>query len=457
MAFLLLVDDDADLRSSLSRILCAKGHSVSEAPDAAAALAAVETQPVELVFLDLSLPDADGLKVLEDIRGAEPSLPVLILTGNSDVSTAVRAMKLGAADYLLKPFSNEELLVHLERALRESRLEREVARLRERLVRGGPPALRCQSPAMRAVYDAVERVAPTDLTVVLQGESGSGKEVVARLLHDLSLRREGPFLAVDSGALPPSLVESELFGYEKGAFTGADRQKLGQFELAAGGTLFLDEVANLPLEAQAKLLRVLQERRIRRLGGKKDLPVDVRVLAATNKDLAEEVGAGRFREDLFHRLDQFALTLPPLRDRKEDIEPLARHFLLEAGQQLGRRVADFTPEALVRLRRRPWPGNARELKNAVTRAALLADGRAVGPEHLAGGEAVLRPSKPASASALPLKQASRRAAAGAEKQSILRALSLAAGNKARAARLLRIDRKSLYNKLRRYRIKSSKM
>ncbi|MBI5244357.1 MAG: sigma-54-dependent Fis family transcriptional regulator [Elusimicrobia bacterium] len=457
MAFLLIVDDDADLRTSLSRYLAAKGHSVSQAPDAAAALASVETQPVELVFLDLSLPDADGLKVLEDIRRAEPGIPVLILTGNTEVSTAVKAMKLGASDYLLKPFSNEDLSVHLERALRERQLEREVVRLRERLTHQAGAALLCGSPAMRAVYEAVDRVAPTDLTVVLQGESGCGKEVVARLLHEKSPRREGPFLAVDSGALPEALVESELFGYEKGAFTGADRPKLGQFELAAGGTIFLDEVANLPLEAQGKLLRVLQERRIRRLGGKKDVPVDVRVVAATNRDLGAEVRAKRFREDLFHRLDQFTLNLPSMRERREDIEPLARHFLREANRQLGRRVAGFSAQALACLRRRGWPGNVREIQNVVTRAALLASER-IGVEHLAaeggGTEAPRRePVRRVPPASLSLKKASRRAAGEAEKKVILEALALTASNKARAARLLGIDRKSLYAKLRKYRLK----
>lgn len=457
MALLLVVDDDADLRTILCRYLEAKGHSTRQAPDAASALKAVEGEPVELVLLDLSLPDAGGLEVLESLRRLEPDLPVLILTGNADIGTAVRAMKLGANDYLVKPFGNEDLALRVQRALREARLETEVARLREHITRRERESVfRGAGPSMAAVYEAVERVAPTDLTVVLQGESGCGKEVMARLLHEKSARREGPFAAVDSGALPESLVESELFGYERGAFTGAERTKPGQFELASGGTLFLDEIANLGLEAQAKLLRVLQERRVRRLGGKKDVPVDVRILAATNRDLSAEVRSGRFREDLFHRLNQFMLRLPPLRERPEDLEPMARHFLGEACRQLGRGAAFLSASALKVMAAYAWPGNARELKNTVTRAALLCD-QTIEPEHLGlsavqeagAGEAGAAEPSPAG---LDLKKAAREASIRAETALIKEALLRSGDNKAKAARLLGIGRKSLYDKMRRCRI-----
>ncbi|MEK7657514.1 MAG: sigma-54 dependent transcriptional regulator, partial [Elusimicrobiota bacterium] len=435
MALLLVVDDDADLRAALVRYLEAKGHSTLQAPDAGSALKAVENEPVELVLLDLSLPDAGGLEVLESLRRLEPDLPVLILTGNADIAVAVRAMRLGANDYLVKPFGNEDLALRVQRALREARLETEVARLREHLTRRErEPVFRGSSPSMAAVYEALERVAPTELTVVLQGESGCGKEVLARLIHETSARREGPFVAVDSGALPEALVESELFGYERGAFTGAEKTKPGQFELASGGTLFLDEIANLGLEAQAKLLRVLQERRVRRLGGKKDVPVEVRILAATNRDLAAEVRAGRFREDLFHRLNQFMLRIPPVRERPEDLEPMARHFLREACRQLGKSGASFSGEALRVLASHGWPGNARELKNTVTRAALLCE-QTIEPEHL--GITASPPTPPAEHEAeaagpgvagtkvLDLKKAVREATMRAESALIREALARA--------------------------------
>ncbi|MBI4422871.1 MAG: sigma 54-interacting transcriptional regulator, partial [Elusimicrobia bacterium] len=311
----------------------------------------------------------------------------------------------------------------------------------------------------------LRKVAPTDLTVVLGGESGCGKEVFARLVHETGGRRKGPFVAVDCGTLPTTLVETELFGYEKGAFTGAEGTRLGHFELAAEGTLFLDEIGNLSLEVQSKLLRVLQERRIRRLGGRKDLPIDVRVVAATNLDLARAVREGRFREDLFHRLNEFMIVLPPLRERMEDLLPLARHFLEEANRTLSRSVPGFSGEALRRLAAYHWPGNIRELRNTVLRAVLLADGP-IEPGHLQlpGSGAPPSPAPPpraeAAASATPeepsdlaLKDQVRAAKSETERRLIGEALGRARQNKSEAARLLGIDRKALYQKMKRYGLK----
>ncbi|MBI4349091.1 MAG: sigma-54-dependent Fis family transcriptional regulator [Elusimicrobia bacterium] len=464
---LLLVDDDRDLCLALTRFLSAKGYSVRAAHDPEGALRTAGDEPFDAVLLDLFLGATDGMDVLRGIRGLEPDLPVLILTGHADVPTAVNAMKLGAADYLLKPFTNEELALHVDKVLRESRLRREVTRLRAQLGRQSRPSIVVgDGPAIRAALDQLRKVAPTDLTVVLGGESGCGKEVFARLVHDMSQRRKAPFVAVDCGSLPTTLVETELFGYEKGAFTGADSTRLGHFELAAEGTLFLDEIANLSLEVQQKLLRVLQERRIRRLGGRKDIPVDARVVAATNADLPRAVREGRFREDLFHRIDQFTITLPPLRERMEDLIPLARHFLEEANRTLGRSVAGFSAEALRRLAGYHWPGNIRELRNTVLRAALLSDGT-IEPPHLnlpgTARETVLAPApapQPVLIAAVPpvaaaperlaLKDSVREATAATERRLIVQALERSNRNKSEAARLLGIDRKALYAKLKRY-------
>ncbi|MBI5201080.1 MAG: sigma-54-dependent Fis family transcriptional regulator [Elusimicrobia bacterium] len=455
---ILLVDDDRDLCTALSRFLTAKGFSVRSTHDPEGALRAAGDEPFDLVLLDLFLGATDGMDVLRGIRGLEPDLPVLILTGHADVPTAVNAMKLGAADYLLKPFTNEELALHVDKVLRESRLRREVTRLRAQLGREKKPGIVTgDGPAIRGALDQLRKVAPTDLTVVLGGESGCGKEVFARLLHDMSSRRKGPFVAVDCGSLPTTLVETELFGYEKGAFTGAESMRLGHFELAAEGTLFLDEIANLSLEVQSKLLRVLQERRIRRLGGRKDLPVDARVVAATNADLPRAVREGKFREDLFHRINQFTITLPPLRERMEDLIPLARHFLEEANRTLGRAVPGFSAEALRRLAAYHWPGNIRELRNTVLRAALLSEGT-IEPPHLQLPGPVLaaaaaRDPEPVSAGAggkIGLKDSVRAATAATERKLIAEALERSGGNKSEASRLLGIDRKALYAKLKRY-------
>lgn len=455
---ILLIDDDPELCASLSKYLSAKGCEILALQEGKSGLEHVRSEPIEVLLLDLYLKDSDGMELLRQARELEPGLPIIILTGHADIASAVKAMKLGATDYMVKPFSNDELLLAVEKALRAGRLEREVDLLRRQLKTQATQPVFGSSPAMQKALEAARKVGPTNLTVILEGESGTGKEVMARLLWSSSPRRDRPFVAVDSGALPETLVESELFGYERGAFTGAEKRKPGQFELASGGTIFLDEVTNLSLDIQAKLLRVLQERRIRRLGASRDLPVDVRVLAATNRNLEEEVRRGRFREDLYHRLNEFRIVLPPLRERGEDIYSLAEHFLKESCRQLVKTGMRMSPGFRERLLSHSWPGNVRELKNAVLRAVLLARD-VLEPSHLAGGLSPFTGEPPASgrmgtvpAVRLSLKAVSKKARAAAEREIIVQALNKASNNKVRAAKILGIDRKSLYNKLKQYRL-----
>jgi DNA-binding NtrC family response regulator len=361
-------------------------------------------------------------------------------------------MKLGALDYLIKPFGNDELLLIIEKAVKERRLKREFDALRSHVRRAhGAEPVTGSSREIKNTAALARQVASTDLTVILSGPSGCGKEVWAREIHRLSDRAGSPFVALDCGALPENLVESELFGYERGAFTGADRRKPGLFEAAFGGTLFLDEIANLTPGTQAKLLRVLEERRIRHLGGKKDIPVDTRVIAAANRDLPVCIKEGVFREDLFHRLNQFTLKVPSLAERKEDIPALAAYFLREAEKLVNKKIENISDSALAALTAYTWPGNVRELKNAIIRAALLSGGEIL-PEHLALGGAV--PQAGTGAASAPenfdLKDNLHQARERTERRLITAALAQTGGNKLKAAKLLSIDRKALYNKLKEY-------
>jgi two-component system nitrogen regulation response regulator GlnG len=452
---ILIVDDDPDARNLLVELCLAEGATVLEAETGAAALEALARATPTLVLLDIGLPDIDGLEVLRRITTAWPGLPVVMVTGTDDVRTVVEAMRLGAHDFVPKPFANEQVRLPVRRALERQALLGEVERLREEVASGEVlGALTGLGAEMREVVARIKQVAGSPLTVLVQGETGTGKEIVARAIHQDSPRRTRPFLAVDCGALPENLIESELFGYERGAFTGADRRKEGFFQLAHGGTLLLDEVANLALATQGKLLRVLQERQVSPLGGRGPLGVDVRVIAACNVPLEDEVLAGRFRQDLFYRLDEFRITLPPLRARRGDILVLARRFLDEASVEMKRHVRGFTVEAEAWLLQHAWPGNVRELRNVVRRAVLLAQDL-VAPEHLettpgaTAGPAAAEPA-PAGAPASTLKEARARGAAEAERQAIRGALTAARGNKSEAARLLKTDFKTLHLKMRQY-------
>jgi two-component system response regulator AtoC len=375
----LLADDEKNMRWVLSEALTAEGYEIIEAADGKEALAAVKDMPPDLMVLDHKMPRPDGMEVLRRLRADGHVFPIIMLTAHGNVATAVEAMKAGATEYVTKPFDLDELKLAIEKAIRIGELSAEVDRLRAELDRDWDvDGIVAADQRMVGVLSTVEKVAPTSATVMIYGESGTGKELIARAIHRLSPRGLKPFVEVHAGALPETLLESELFGYEKGAFTGALIAKPGRFELANGGTLFLDEVGDITLSVQVKLLRVLQERRFERLGGTRSIDIDVRVVAATNRDLQQLIADGQFREDLFYRLNVVPITLPPLRQRRSDIPLLVAHFLekYNAGKKT------FTPEATLMLMDYPWPGNIRELENTIERIVILAPGDEIGVADL---------------------------------------------------------------------------
>jgi len=375
----LIADDEKNMRWVLSEALAAEGYEVIQATDGKEALAAVEEQHPDLMVLDHKMPSPDGMEVLRKIRAKGETFPVIMLTAHGNVATAVEAMKAGATEYLTKPFDLGELKLSIDKAIRISELSAEVERLREELDRDWDvDGFVAADPRMVEILGTVEKVAPTAATVMIYGESGTGKELIARAIHRLSPRSAKPFVEVHAGALPETLLESELFGYEKGAFTGAVTAKPGRFEMANGGTLFLDEVGDISLGVQVKLLRVLQERRFERLGGTRSIDVDVRVVAATNRDLQQLIADGTFREDLFYRLNVVPITLPPLRQRQGDIPRLVAHFLVKY-EASGKTITNDAMEALSSY---PWPGNIRELENAIERIVILAPGEEIGMQDL---------------------------------------------------------------------------
>jgi two-component system nitrogen regulation response regulator GlnG len=378
---ILIADDEDGLRWVLEKGLKQAGYRVTAVKDGEAALQEVGAEPFDLILLDIRMPGVDGLTLLGKIREARPDAQVVIMTAHGTMETAIQAMQRGAYDYLAKPFDMDEVLLLAERALTARRLSQEVSRLKTGLQEVWEfGALVGRHPRMQEVYKTIGRVASSDVTVLLRGESGTGKELVARAIHHYSRRAGHPFVAVSGAAIPANLLETELFGHERGAFTDAKERKLGKLELAHGGTLYLDEVGDMPLDLQAKLLRALQERVFERVGGHDPIRVDLRVLAATNRDLEAMMSEGRFREDLFYRLNVVTLALPPLRERREDIPLLADHFLAKYAADLGERVV--APEALDRLVGYDWPGNVRELENVLQRAMVMAGGGAILPEHL---------------------------------------------------------------------------
>lgn len=380
---ILIVDDEPHLPHQFARFLRKRSYQVYTAADGEAGLQAVRENTIDLVLLDLRLPKLGGLEVLRRIRELDNELPVVILTAYGDVQTAVEAMKLGASDYLLKGFDLEELLLVVQRALETSAMSRELRQLRKERSDNYPfKYIIGNSPQMRYVFDLVERVACSDASVLIMGESGSGKEVVARAIHEQSRRASGPFHPLNCAAIAQNLLESELFGYEQYAFTDAKKQKRGLLELADGGTLFLDEIGEMPLDMQAKLLRVLETRSFFRLGGSKEVEINVRILAATNRNLERAMKEGLFRSDLYYRLAVLNITLPPLRERPNDILLFASRFLEEYNRSLGRTVRRIAPEAQQLLLAYSWPGNVRELKNVIERAVILSNGDEILPVHL---------------------------------------------------------------------------
>ena len=373
----LVVDDERGVRESL-RMLLGSECTVAEATSVDEGLAALADSPPDLVLLDLVMPGRSGFEFLSGLASVPDPPPVVVLTATRNVATAVEAMKRGAADYVTKPFEIEALRIKVRQLLARRDLEREVEALRARVEDGEQVgALLGRSGAMREVFRTVRRVASSTATVLIRGESGTGKELVAHAIHELSPRAAGPFVALNCAAMPAALIESELFGHERGAFTDARERRVGRFESASGGTLFLDEIGELEPGVQAKFLRALEERRIERLGGSAPIEVDVRVVAATNRDLERDVAAGRFRADLFYRINVVPMELPPLRDRREDVRLLAEHFLAQAREAAGRGPRRFAADALAALERFPWPGNVRELRNTVERAVALCEGDAI--------------------------------------------------------------------------------
>jgi len=444
-----VLDDEARMAEVVAMLLRREDIDARAYTDSTALFAALERAPVDCLVTDLRMPGADGLEVLRRARALDAELPVILMTAYATVPTALAAMREGAFDYVQKPFENDELVALVRRALDVTRLARENRYLRAELrQRFALDSFVAESALMRGVLDLVRRAARGRSTVLVTGESGTGKELVARALHYHSERVAGPFVAANCRAFASGVLESELFGHERGAFTGAERARPGLFERAQGGTVFLDEIGDVSLDFQAKLLRVLQERRVRRVGGDDERELDVRVVAATNRDLRAEVAAGRFREDLYFRLAVVPIELPPLRERRDDILPLARQFLAHANAELGRSVRGFGAEVERWLSAHAWPGNVRELENAIERGVVLARG-----DLLELGDVALDSRAPSENAGAPAADASgslqdflERAAA----ERIRAALAEAGGVKAEAARRLAIDRTTLYRLMRRY-------
>jgi two-component system response regulator HydG len=445
-AQLAVVDDEPRMAEVLAMLLRRDGHKVDVFAGAEAFLDALAEHSYDLLLTDLRMPGIDGLELLRRARAAAPDMPVVLITAHASVPTAVAAIRDGAFDFVEKPFDNDACRALVHRALQVRALTRENRRLRAALRRGGSPDIITHSPAMREVLDLAARAARSRATALVTGESGTGKELVARTIHDHSDRALGPFVAVNCKAFASGVLESELFGHERGAYTGAAAARAGVFERASGGTLFLDEIGEVDLDFQAKLLRALQTREVLPVGGTRPRAVDVRIVAATNRDLRAEVAAGRFREDLYFRLAVIPIRLPPLRERPEDVLPLANHFLARFAAELGRELVGFDPSVEAWLKEHAWPGNVRELENLVERAAVLARGEVIARDDL-----LLEPSAPAPASGdpddlLPLQAYLDRAAA----RRIRLALARAQGRRNEAAAELGVERTTLYRLIKKF-------
>ncbi|MEI8172275.1 MAG: sigma-54 dependent transcriptional regulator [Deltaproteobacteria bacterium] len=445
---ILVVDDDLAHRTMLRTLISGWGYTVVEADDGGTAIEAVHRQPFDLVLMDIRMVRVSGLEALNEIKRFNPVIPLVIMTAYASVETAVKALKEGAYDYLTKPLDFDELRITMERAMEHSRLKEENRYLKETLATHFDRRnLIGRSDIMTRLLETVVLVAPSEATVLITGESGTGKEMIAGAIHYNSLRKDGPFIKINCAAITETLLESELFGHEKGAFTGADRRKEGKFRQAGGGTLFLDEVSEMSLSMQVKLLRVLQEREITRVGGEEVIKVDVRVIAATNRNLIKDIEAGRFREDLYYRLNVVNIHAPPLRERKEDIPLLAQNFLKVFAEKNRKNIKGFTPRAMDRLLKYHWPGNVRELMNAIERGVVLSRSNNLDESEvpLFRQEELPPPaalSQTDGVEELPLESV--------EKETILKTLDTTKGNKSEAARRLGITRRTLHLKLKKY-------
>jgi len=455
-AKILVVDDEAEIRRSVRMILEYEGYDVQEAASGPEGLALVEREPPDLVFLDIKMAGQDGLETLGKIRQVNEALPVVIISGHGTVSTAVEATKLGAFDFIEKPLASERVLVTIRNALDQTRLVDENRSLK-RAVEARHQMVG-ESVSLRQIWDAIKRAAPTNATVLLLGESGSGKELVARAIHRNSLRSRDRFIQVNCAAIPEELIESELFGHEKGSFTGATEKQIGKFEQADRGTIFLDEVGDMSAKTQAKVLRVLQEGEVERLGSARTIKVDVRVIAATNKDLEAEIEKGNFREDLYFRLSVIPIRVPPLRDRREDIPALVRHFVDMFSRESNRRPMRFTPAALEFMQKARWKGNVRELRNTVERLLIMTPGDAIDVDDLRD---VVRPdTRPAAAPQAGPEPAGNHVAPGtlrefkesAERKFLVEKLRENAWNISKTAEVIGTPRSNLYKKLEQYAI-----
>lgn len=450
---ILLVEDKDSLRKVLRLTLEAAGYTVTECVDARSAATEIGRVPHRLVLTDLRMPHGSGLDVLRAARAADSDIPVIVMTAFGSIDDAVRAMKDGAHDFLQKPVDSNHLLLLVERALEQARLRTENILLREEWSRRyGFPRIIGESDAIKRAVGETQRVAQTEATVLLLGESGTGKELFARAVHHLSPRRNHPFVAINCAAIPESLIENELFGHERGAFTGANDRRLGKFELASGGTVFLDEIGELPLAVQGKLLRVIEERMVDRIGGRAPIPVNVRVVAATNRDLRAAAEAGEFRRDLFFRLAVFPVDIPALRERGDDVVLLARHFAAQLGLELRKREAILSDASIVALHMHDWPGNVRELENCIERACILADSITLEPRDL--GLVQNAKDDPDVFDALDLSgslsEVAERAIRFVERRKIAAALATNNGNKTRSAETLGVSYKTLLTKIRDY-------
>ncbi|MCJ8502760.1 sigma 54-interacting transcriptional regulator [Desulfatitalea alkaliphila] len=451
---ILVVDDDPGHLTTLKTLITSWGYRVEGVDDGTGAVERIQQGPVDLILMDVRMARMSGIDALKEIKAYNPAIPIIIMTAYSSVASAVEALKAGAYDYLIKPLDFDALKISITRAREHAGLKAENRQLKAKLGAGfHADNIIGRSPAMKALLDTLAMAAPAEATVLIAGESGTGKELIARSIHFNSPRRDNPLVVVNCAAIAETLLESELFGHEKGAFTGADRTRPGRFEQADGGTLFLDEVSETTPTMQAKLLRAIQEREVQRVGGRQTLHVDVRILAATNRDLAKEVAEGRFREDLFYRLNVITLEVPPLRRRSDDIPLLAQHFLKRYAAKNRKTVKGFSPQAMDLLLKHDWPGNVRELENAVERAVILMTGDYITEKELPATIAAAEEKNDidqAKGAAEATAAAVDRPLEEIEREAILAAVAAAGGNKSEAARRLGITRKTLHNKLKQY-------
>ena len=448
---ILIVDDEAGVRSSLAGILGDEGYATEAAESGEACLAILEARRFDLILLDVWLPKMDGLETLARIRTLDPDVPVVVISGHGSIETAVKAVRIGAQDFVEKPLALEKILLVVRNHLRQRRLEQENRALKEKVEHRW--VMVGESPAIHALRADIAQAAPSNGRVLIFGENGTGKELVARNIHHQSLRAAGPFVEVNCAAIPEELIESELFGHTRGAFTGALTAKKGKFELADGGTLFLDEIGDMTLKTQAKVLRVLQEQKVEPVGGTASVPVDVRVIAATNKNLEDEIRRGTFREDLFFRLNVIPFRVPPLRERREDIPLLARHFVAELSAEYGRRMKEMAPDAMDALTRQPWPGNVRELRNTIERVVIMTPGERIEARHLpatvAPGAAAVE-TNPALAVPPGDFPSLIDAREDFEKRYIWKKYQECGGNMSRTSEALQVERSNLYRKMKAY-------